>query len=98
DIVSIHQEETELLSQKNYGAETLHARFSKIIKVFSAYCDRDTVNGLGVSFLSANDGKIQLEVLSKIQADVLAKSVSRRTAEGYISAIRWLCGITRQKY
>ncbi|MVF12345.1 hypothetical protein FT643_09325 [Ketobacter sp. MCCC 1A13808] len=98
DIVSIHQEETELLSQKNYGAETLHARFSKLIKVFSAYCDRVTVNGLGVSFLSANDGEIQLDVLSKIQADVLAKSVSRRTAEGYISSIRWLCGITRQKY
>ncbi len=98
DIVSIHQEETELLSQKNYGAETLHARFSKLMKVFSAYCDRDTVNGLGVSFLSANDGNIQLDILSRIQSDVLTKSVSRRTAEGYISAIRWLCGITGQKF
>ena len=98
DIVRIHEEETELLSQKNYGAETLHAHFSKLMKVFSAYCDRDTVNGLGVSFLSANDCNIQLDILSRIQSDVLTKSVSRRTAEGYISAIRWLCGITGQKF
>jgi len=98
NIVRIHEEETELLSQKNYGAETLHAHFSKLMKVFSAYCDRDTVNGLGVSFLSANDCNIQLDILSRIQSDVLTKSVSRRTAEGYISAIRWLCGITGQKF
>lgn len=98
DIVRIHEEETELIGQKNYGAETLHARFSKLVKVFSSYCNRGAIKGLGLSLLSANDGNIQLDILSRIQADVLTKSVSRRTAEGYISAIRWLCGITGQKF
>ena len=98
DIVRIHEEETELIGQKNYGAETLHARFSKLVKVFSSYCNRDAIKGIGLSLLSANDGNIQIDILSRIQSDVLTKSVSRRTAEGYISAIRWLCGITGQKF
>lgn len=98
DIVCIHEEETELLGQKNYGSETLHARFSKLVKAFSTYCNRGAIKGLGLSLLSANEGNIQLDILSRIQADVLAKSVSRRTAEGYLSAIRWLCGITGQKF
>ncbi|WP_283787027.1 hypothetical protein QNI23_010620 [Bermanella sp. WJH001] len=98
DIVFLHEEETELIDQKNYGAETLHTRFSKLVKVFSNYCNRNAIKGLGLSLLSANDGSIQLDILSSIQTDVLTKSVSRRTAEGYISAIRWLCGITGQKF
>lgn len=98
EIISIHQEEIELLNQKNYGAETLYSRFAILIKIISKYCNRDAIKGLGLSFLSVNDGNIQLDVLSRIQADVLAKSLSRRTAESYISAVRWLCGITAQKF
>lgn len=98
DIVFIHKEETELIDQKNYGVETLHTRFSKLVKVFSTYCNRGAIKGLGLSLLSANDGSIQLDILSRIQADVFTKSVSRRTAEGYISTIRWLCGITKQEF
>ena len=98
DIKSIHEEETALLDQKNYGFETLHSRISKLLKVFTAYCKPEEIRGLGINFLSADDGKIQLYILSKIQSELHSKSISRRTAESYVSAIRWLCEITNQKF
>ena len=98
DIKFIHKQEIYFLGQKNYGAETLRTRIAKLVTVFTSFCKTDDVRGPGVQCLSMERGKLQIKILSNIQQKVFNQTISRRTAEGYVSAIRWLCDVTNQKF
>lgn len=97
DIVDLHKSETKLNGQKNYGIETLHTRFSILLKM-AKFINKEATKRHGLHFLSRCDGKYQVELLSKIQAECLNKAISRRTAEGAYACIRWICQVTNQPF
>lgn len=97
DIVLLHKNEIFLNDQKSYSMETLHNRFSVLMKMKKHFC-KEATNKHGLRFLSECDGKYQIELLSKIQAECINKSISRRTAEAIFSCIRWICQITNQPF
>jgi len=97
DVIDLHKSEIDLNDQKKYGMETLHTRFSILIKM-AKFLEREETKKHGLSFLSACNGKYQIELLSKIQAECLIKTISRRTAEGFSACVRWICQITSQPF
>lgn len=97
DVIELHQSEKDLNEQKNYGMETLHTRFSVLIKMVK-FLNKGVTKKYGLSFLSESKGKYQIELLSKIQAECLNKDMSRRTAEGASACIRWICQVTNQPF
>ena len=98
DLCCAHKAELELLEQKTYNPNTLHTRFSKLIQLLMKFALPGELKGNGLFFLQAAEGKYQLNLLARVQSEVLKGAISRRTAEGYISAIRWICEITNQKF
>ena len=98
DFKFIQKSEMELLSQKSYGYVTLITRFSKLHSLLTKYGVVDVLKDYGINCFGFDNGAFQLEVLMKIQQDVNRKKISRRTGEAYVSAVRWVCEITNQKF
>lgn len=97
DVIDLHNSEKDLNEQKNYGIETLHTRFTVLMKM-AKFLNKGATKKHGLGFLSAFKGKYQIELLSKIQAECLNKAMSRRTAEGVSACIRWICQVTNQPF
>ena len=97
DIIDLHKNEIFLNDQKNYAVETLYTRFSVLMKM-AKYISKEATKKFGLRFLSERDGKYQVELLSRVQTECLNKAISRRTAEGVFSCVRWLCQITNQPF
>jgi hypothetical protein len=92
--------ETELLSQKNYGMETLHTRFSKMKRLILNYLLPEFELSLqthGLQALGVTNNKIQKWLFQTIQSDVQQKVISLRTGTGYFEVIRWLMEVTGQQ-
>lgn len=97
DVIKLHKSEILLNTQKNYGIETLYSRFAVLMKMAKLINKKSAIKH-GIRFLSESDGKYQIELLCKAQAECLSKSISRRTAEAIFSCVRWICQITNQKF
>ncbi|MCG8315522.1 MAG: hypothetical protein MI976_20120 [Pseudomonadales bacterium] len=102
ELIELHKSEVEFIDHKSYGLETLHTRFSKlktmIITYFSSEEDAAMLQSYGINILSAKDGRYQLDLLSKIQSDVKAKRLGRRTGMSYFEVIKWVADVTRQQF
>ncbi|MFH4633367.1 hypothetical protein [Vibrio alginolyticus] len=100
EMTSLLNSETELLPQKSYSMETLHARFSKTKRLLLERLAPQFKNELeehGLQALSVDNNRIQKSLFQAIQSDAQQKSISLRTGTGYFEVIRWLMGVTGQK-
>lgn len=99
EIKAIHQSEIALIAEKNYSIETLHTRFSKLIRLLVNYVFPDYMPDAlehGVRCLSLNDNRIQKALFQQLQESVKNKSISLRTGSSYMEVMRWLMSITDQ--
>ena len=99
ELLEIHQSETELLPEKNYGMVTLHNRFIKLNRVLMKFVLPDYAEQLkkhGFKCLSLNKNQIQKSVFQRIQSDVKGKKISIKTGACYLETIRWVMAITGQ--
>jgi hypothetical protein len=99
NVNSLHNSEIELLSQKNYGMQTLHARFGKLRRLLLNYVLPYYLNEIvvyGFMCLSMNNNRIQKAIFQQIQSDVKDKSIARTTGASYAEVVRWLMGVTGQ--
>lgn len=100
ELHNLHQSETELLPEKNYGMETLHTRFSKIKNLILYYIVVEYNSELtihGLNCLSVQNNKIQKAIFQHIQTKVKSKKMSVKGATSLIEVIRWLMSVTGQQ-
>jgi hypothetical protein len=99
ELLEIHQSETELLPEKNYGMVTLHDRFITLNRILVKFVLPDYTEQLkkyGFKCLSFNKNKIQKSVFQRIQSGVKGQTISLRTGASYFETIRWVMAITGQ--
>ena len=99
ELLEIHQSETELLPEKNYGMITLHTRFVILKRLLIKFVLPDFSEHLkkyGFKCLSLDKNRIQKSVFQHIQSDVKSKIISLRMGMSYFETIRWIMAITGQ--
>lgn len=99
ELLEIHQSETELLPEKNYGMITLHTRFVILKRLLIKFVLPDFSEHLkkyGFKCLSLDKNRIQKSVFQRIQSDVKSKIISLRMGTSYFETIRWVMAITGQ--
>ena len=98
-LLGMHESETALLSEKNYGITTLHTRFIKLKQLLIKYIlpkYKSELVQYGFSCLSMNDSDIQKAVFQQLQSEVKSNAISLRTGTSFTEVLRWLMGITGQ--
>lgn len=95
----LYQSEISLLSQKNYGIETLKTRFIKLKRLILDYIYpsfKTEIEEHGFQCLSLDNNRIQKALFQKLQSNVNKKIVSIRSGAACVEVIKWLMAITGQ--
>lgn len=101
ELHELSKSELSLLPQKPYNLETLHTRFSKLVRILL----KDIAPSYGVDLkrhglkaLGINNNSIQKQLFQSFQFQVQNNEIARRTATGYCEVIRWVMSLNNQSY